>query len=203
MIRLNVYDFDGTIYDGDSTLDFYRYCLLRQPGLAVYGFRQALGILRWAAGRSSTAQMKEAFFSFLPGLAQLEDTVAAFWDARQNKLQRWYLDQREDHDVVISASPDFLLRPICQRLGIPPPIATQVDPSSGRLQGRNCKGPEKVLRFQARYPGERIQNFYSDSLTDAPLAALAEAAFLVKKTKLRPWPGQQEGETGFLCRDKK
>ena len=28
---MNVYDFDGTLYDGDSTMDLYRYCLLRRP----------------------------------------------------------------------------------------------------------------------------------------------------------------------------
>lgn len=26
---MNVYDFDETIYDGDSTVDFYKYCLRR------------------------------------------------------------------------------------------------------------------------------------------------------------------------------
>ena len=24
---MNVYDFDGTIYNGDSTIDFYLYCI--------------------------------------------------------------------------------------------------------------------------------------------------------------------------------
>ena len=32
---IDVYDFDGTIYDGDSTVDFVRFCLRRHPvGLA-------------------------------------------------------------------------------------------------------------------------------------------------------------------------
>ena len=26
-MKVNIYDFDGTIYDGDSTLDFYMFCL--------------------------------------------------------------------------------------------------------------------------------------------------------------------------------
>ena len=28
---MNVYDFDGTIYDGDSTFDFYKYCMKKHP----------------------------------------------------------------------------------------------------------------------------------------------------------------------------
>ena len=28
---MNVYDFDKTIYKGDSTLDFYFFCLRKKP----------------------------------------------------------------------------------------------------------------------------------------------------------------------------
>ena len=31
---MNVYDFDKTIYRGDSTVDFWRHCLRRYPGAA-------------------------------------------------------------------------------------------------------------------------------------------------------------------------
>ena len=27
--EVNIYDFDGTIYDGDSSIDFYLFCLKR------------------------------------------------------------------------------------------------------------------------------------------------------------------------------
>ena len=32
-MRIDVYDFDGTIYDGDSTVDFTRFCLRRHPAV--------------------------------------------------------------------------------------------------------------------------------------------------------------------------
>ena len=28
----NIYDFDKTIYDGDSTVDFFLFCLKREKG---------------------------------------------------------------------------------------------------------------------------------------------------------------------------
>ena len=31
---MNVYDFDKTIYDGDSSVDFYKFSLKRHPKLA-------------------------------------------------------------------------------------------------------------------------------------------------------------------------
>lgn len=38
---MNVYDFDGTIYDGDSSVDFFLYALKRMPSLIRYAPRQA------------------------------------------------------------------------------------------------------------------------------------------------------------------
>lgn len=185
---MNVYDFDGTIYDGDSTVDFYFYCLRKRPRIALYAFRQALGVLRCAVGTIDPTRMKEEFFSFLPALGDAEELAVSFWEARRGKMKNWYLERKEEGDVVVSASPEFLLRPVCAQLGIGPPIATRVDPGSGRIQGRNCKGAEKVLRFAQRFPEGEIRHFYSDSLSDAPLAELASKAFLVKKDALLPWP---------------
>lgn len=187
---MNVYDFDGTIYDGDSTVDFYFYCLRMRPRISVYMFRQALGIFRYAIGAIDTTRMKEEFFSFLPALGNSEAFAVSFWEARRGRIKSWYLGRKRESDVVVSASPEFLLCPICASLGIEPPVATQVDPVSGKIQGRNCKGAEKILRFEERFPEGDIQQFYSDSLLDAPLAKLAAKAFFVKKDILLPWPEQ-------------
>ena len=44
-MRIDVYDFDGTIYDGDSTVDFTRFCLRRHPTVQDERTRAKLG--RW------------------------------------------------------------------------------------------------------------------------------------------------------------
>lgn len=187
---MNVYDFDRTIYGGDSSVDFYFYCLKKRPRIVVYGLRQAWGVCLRALGRIGTGTMKERFFSFLAGLRDAEALAESFWEERGPEIGGWYLERKEAEDVVISASPEFLLAPACRRLGIRPPVATRMDPSSGRIQGRNCKGEEKVRRFLEQFPDGKIERFYSDSLTDAPLAELAEEAFLVKGGKITPWGGE-------------
>lgn len=184
---MNVYDFDKTIYDGDSTIDFYLYCLSRHPRLAGYIFGQIQGLFLHVTGQITTTEWKERFFAFLAGISDLEKLVESFWDSRQSKIKAWYLEQKQSDDVVISASPSFLLAPVCQRLGIAPPIATELDIASGKIPGTNCKGEEKVRRFFKRYPEAVIRRFYSDSTTDAPLAALAEEAFLVQGNSVLPW----------------
>lgn len=93
----------------------------------------------------------------------------------------------KDTDLIISASPDFLILPICKRLNVRG-IASKVNPQTGELLGPNCRGEEKVKRFNEVYPNETIDDFYSDSLSDLPLASIAHHAYLVKNQKICSWP---------------
>ena len=90
--------------------------------------------------------------------------------------------------MIISASPEFLLKPICKKLGIKYLIASRVDPSTGMYLGENCYGEEKVRRFKKQFD-TKPEEFYSDSLSDAPMANIAEKAFLVDDDILIPWEG--------------
>ena len=65
---MNVYDFDDTIFRGDSTRAFWAYCLKRAPGLARFLPRQCAAAVRYALGRTAKEAFKEAFFSFLQGV---------------------------------------------------------------------------------------------------------------------------------------
>ena len=196
---MNVYDFDNTIYRGDATVDFYRFCLAKQPHLWRYVPRQAAAFLCGGIGTGDLTKAKEGFFVFLKGLKNREWMLQAFWAVHGRNMEGWYLARKKADDVVISASPEFLLKPICDRLGIRL-LASPVDFATGRYHGKNCAGKEKVRRFLKAFPGESIDRFYSDSLSDRPMAALARESFLVRRGKLRPWPhkGRRRGICGFL-----
>ena len=183
---MNVYDFDGTIYDGDSTVDFFLFALKRKPALVRYVPGQALGVLLYGLKRIGKTQLKEAFFSFLPGIDG-EKLVEEFWKQNSHKIFSWYPRQQQPDDILISASPEFLLKPICRQLGITCLIASKVDIHSGRFTGENCRGAEKVRRLAAEYQVTHIDRFYSDSLTDLPLAQISDLAFLIKNGEITPW----------------
>ena len=83
----------------------------------------------------------------------------------------------------------FLLKPICNRIGIKHLIASEVDPKTGMFTGENCRGQEKVRRLTEEYNVTHIDCFYSDSRSDLPLAKIADAAFLVEKGVVKEWKG--------------
>lgn len=187
-IILNIYDFDGTIYDGDSSIDFYRFCFVRSPFSVLRclpGF--AAAAVKYKLGHNTKTEMKSAFFAFVSGFEDISDVVSAFWAKHMNKIEPWYLQQQRPDDLIISASPDFLLAEICHLLGIQNLIASHADPHTGRYLEENCYGPHKVTLFQGKFPGAEVDAFYSDSSSDAPMAALAKESYLVQKGTVTRW----------------
>ena len=51
---MNVYDFDNTIYDGESVFDFYLYSVRRQPKLIRYLFVVVKAFLKYKFCRITT-----------------------------------------------------------------------------------------------------------------------------------------------------
>lgn len=184
---MNVYDFDNTILRGDSTARFFGYCLLHRPRMWRDVPAQMLNGLLFVLKIRKKQAFKERMLRFLTLIGDVDATVSSFWEANSGRVKDWYMQQRRADDVVISASPEFLILPMCRRLGVGCVMGSPVDKNTGRFFGANCHGKEKVRRFQEIYPEAQIDRFYSDSYSDTPLAELAGEAWLVKGSKLRPW----------------
>ena len=185
---MNVYDFDKTIYDGDSTVDFVLYCLKRQPSLIRFFPGTGIGFLRYAMKRWTKTQAKEHLYRMFRGIPDVENLLADFWKVHKKKIKPWYFELQQEDDVVITASPVFTVAPICEEIGIRTCMGSNVDPHTGKYSGANCDNAEKVRRFYERFPDGEVDEFYSDSLIDTPLAKIAKHAFLVKGDDLLPWP---------------
>lgn len=184
---MNVYDFDHTIYPGDSTLDFWRFCVKHCPSAlcSLPGAVLSGGLFK--VGLCSRENFKGRFYRFLRHIPDVEGAVDTFWAGHLSRLYPWYLERKREDDLIISASPEFLILPVCRLLGVRG-IASPVSPETGELLGPNCRGEEKVVRLRRDFPGEPIEEFCSDSRSDAPLAALAGRAWLVKDGQRLPWP---------------
>ena len=184
---MNVYDFDQTLYTRDSTVDFYFFCLRRYPSICRFIPIQLYGAIRLALGCVDKTAFKQRFFTYYQGIPHLDALASVFWDSHEGGIKDWYRQQHRPDDVVISASPEFLLQPICARLGIKYLLASRVDPETGIYTGKNCDGQEKVRRFREAFPQGAVDCFYSDSLSDTPLARIARESYIVRGDKLIPW----------------
>ncbi len=191
---MNIYDFDKTIYKSDSTADFYFYCLKQYPSVLLWLPFQAWSFFLYILGFYTKTQFKERFYRFFKSIPDIEASVRSFWNKKSCGIKKWYLENHRDDDIIISASPEFLLRPICTQLGINHLIASRVNPSDGRYDGFNCYGEEKVRRLHEQMGDIRAEYFYSDSLSDAPLAAIADkGSYIVSGDKLTEWDKYKPG----------
>ena len=185
---MNVYDFDKTIYHNDSTVDFYFWQLRRKPALIRFLPKQLAGFLLYFTGNINKTEMKNYFYSYLAAIKDIDAEVVKFWDGHMKNMSKWYGEKHKDDDLVISASAYFLVNEACRRLGITNVICSEVDQYSGEVTGENCNGAQKVVRFlDAGYDPEEIEEFYSDSYGDTPMAQLAKASYIVKGEIIKDW----------------
>ena len=184
---MNVYDFDHTIYDGDCTVDFYLFLLKRRPLLIRYIIIQTVGLLMYVIRVWDKTKAKQVFYRFLKGVSDIDKEIELFWQQNIHKIKKWYYEQQQPSDVVISASPYFLVNAACKKINLQHVIASEVDKLTGKYTGKNCYGEEKVSRFYEIFPGAHVTGFYSDSLSDSPLAKISENSFIVTKDTLHDW----------------
>ena len=163
MSDVAAFDFDGTLTDGGSVFEFLATVsgrsavLLAAASLAPRLAHAAL------AGGTVADETKEALFErVLGGVdAGLVEQVGGEFASRhlaahvRPEVRRrldWHRG-RGDLVVVVSASPDAYVRVAAERLAADGAIATllEVDGAgrlTGRYQGANCRGEEKVRRLR-------------------------------------------------------
>ncbi|MGE5210518.1 MAG: HAD-IB family hydrolase [Acidobacteriota bacterium] len=193
--RVAAFDVDGTLTTADSVVPFLRRTagtprlvrrMLASPvSLARAGVRRDRDALK-AASAAAT-------FRGLP-LETVQADAALF--AREVHDRRLRVDVVEslrahlatgDTVVLVSASFEVYLEPLAELLGVHDVIAVRLEVDdegilTGRLDGPNCRGPEKVVRLHDwldRNAGGRDAVrlvAYGDSRGDRELLADADEA---------------------------
>lgn len=183
---MNVYDFDRTVYRGDSPVDYYMYCLPRHPKILLC-IPKMIGVyFRYYLFKKGTkTEFKGKLYCFVK-YCNPEKDLEGFWTAHRKKFKKFYTQSLKKDDVIVSASPDFILTPLEKILGVTV-IASEVSPLDGATLSENCYYVEKVRRFREKFPEGEIDAFYSDSYSDEPLAKIARKAYIVKGEKILPW----------------
>ena len=185
---MRVFDFDGTIYDGESLFDLYLYSARHDPKV----FRFIAPVLRYAVkyklGRATLEQMEYGVDRMAEGyltelnrsrrVASVEQLVNDFWDRNYPRIKPWY--QPEPNDVILTASFDLTVGEACRRLGVRNLVASKVDMETMKVTYLNFN-TNKARRFRELYgPDAVVDEFYTDSRFDQPMIDMARRAFMVK-----------------------
>lgn len=184
-MKVNLYDFDNTIYRGDSSTDFFFYALARKPIILSTVPKIIIRAIKYKLGIINKTKFKEANFAFLKYI-DVDEYVESFWESHTQYIKNFYIGTDHSQDIIISASPEFLLSPICDVLKVKGLIASKVDKHTGIFDGLNCHDEEKVKRLKKEYKNIKVTNAYSDSKSDIPMLKLAENSFYIKGEKIIP-----------------
>ena len=180
---MNVYDFDNTIYDGESGLDLFRFYLRRHPDLLRLAPTVIRAFMRY---KRHKVTLEEAIRAYLPYvedfLLRIEDPAGdmrEFWDLHQHKIKPFYQALQREDDLIISASPEQEIAEICGRLGIKHWLGTVIDEDTRRITHVNFR-ENKLKYFREKYPDERIDTLFTDSYNDKWLMREAAHVLLVR-----------------------
>lgn len=193
MKKIAIYDFDGTLYNGETISDFYFFCAKYKKRLYLWLPYFAILYLLKNLHIISLKKFKEECFRFF-GRRISTDMVYKFWGVKKKYIFPWVANelrrdrQRGYYLICISATPEFLLSGIVLKyLKFDAFIGTRLNPHDNRkIMGKNCKGYEKVNRLYQFLRKNNIKDFkikkmVSDSKADMPLYKIAEQKFYVDK----------------------
>ena len=184
-MKFDLYDFDGTIYDGDSGVDFIKYSIKHHKGTLKCLLASIGTVILFILKLRTKEEMKNKLFRFVKDIKDIDKYVADFWKEHEHKLKSFWTEKK-DHskDIIISASCRFWLQPIADKYKVYDLFATDIDMKTGKIIGNNCHGKEKVKLFYDKYPKATIMKMYTASVNDLPLIEEAKEGILVKKNTL-------------------
>lgn len=193
--RFAIYDFDGTIFRGDSFIKFSIFSLgwFRALIKSIRAFPYLMG---YALGFCSNNKAKESLFSALFSSMDYRkycqngarfSAIIEKYSIRQT-IESIRSHRSEGYEIIIaSASCYEWIKPWATTYGITHVVATQPQVKTGLLTGHfetpNCFGQEKILRLKASFP--EISNSYVEVFTDskkkdAPLISLSCKHHIIK-----------------------
>lgn len=198
VIALNVYDFDGTVYNGESTFDFYIYCVKHHPKCIKFAFIVVKSLIKYKLCLIDEKQLyalaEKYVADFISCCSDANALAVKFWKTHKQKICSFYLQNQKESDIIVSASFGFLLRPLFEELGIKRYILSEIDFDSKKVV-QLCYRKNKIGLFKSRFPNERVDDVYTDSLNDKPLMSLAEGnVYLVKNGRVKKYIRERKNE---------
>lgn len=186
-VKVNVFDFDNTIYDGETLVDYIMYYIKHDPKIWKYVPKLLIIAMKDKFHLFTFEEALHAYADFLEGyyvtLENPAENIVDFWDKNEHRIKPWYNEVRSDTDIIVSGTLDFILEEIAKRVGFKNYVGSSIDNNTGKFK-RLCFLENKVTLFHEVFPDYEIENFYTDSMNDKAMMDIAEHVFLVKKDSI-------------------
>ena len=148
---MTVFDFDNTIYDGESGLDLFLYYFKKDPmQIAKYVPKFGEAFVKYKMGKLSIENVMTEYSYILKECCEhfdnIEEEFVKFWDEHEGKIKSFYPKIHKDDDVILSACPEVLLKEICRRIGITHYIGSEIDVKTGTIKSI-CYRENKIKKF--------------------------------------------------------
>lgn len=185
---MRVFDFDNTIYDGESAAHIFLYFLKKDfKGVLKFVPKFIEGCIKYKRHIITIDEVKSDYASYIKEyfkrIDNIEEDFEKFWDIHEKNIKPFYVKIQKEDDVILSASPYCLLNVMTKRLGIKNVISSELDATTGEI-GEICYHENKVKMFKAVYGDAEIDEFYTDSISDKPIMDISKTVFLVKGEKI-------------------
>lgn len=175
---MNVYDFDETIFVGDSEDRFFEF-MFSKKGFKHYKIPFHFYDTLFKLHIITKTKAREGQYKFLKDIKDLDATLEEYWDEVEKYLKPWYNNVKREDDIIASGTPRFLLVPILKRMGLKNLVATEMDPKTGKIDGGFAVGEFKPINFEKDFGLDCIDKFYSDAYSDHFLAEHAKEAYVL------------------------
>ena len=182
---MKVFDFDNTIYDGESVVDFVYFMMDKKEQLKKYkGIVDKL-LKLYELNLLSPGLMESVANKYKGEVNYPKETIEKyieeFW--KINKIRKEMLDKIGKEDVIMTTSPNVLIDPIKKKLKTKNIYTSIVNIETKELEFM-CYKENKAKKFKEIYGDTVIDELYTDNYADKPLMKLARVVYLIdKKTK--------------------
>lgn len=181
---MKVFDFDNTIYNGESSIDFAFYLIREKKKIILYIPTILFSLVRYKLCLISKEKLEAVINNFFEGVMEETESlplfVDQFWKKNSHKLNEGLLRLIKPEDVIISASPVFLFDGVRGLINTERIFGTEVDFKHKRITWFNF-GDNKVKRYKSLYGDRKIDVFFTDSYNDRDLMKLSERIYIMKK----------------------
>jgi len=201
-VRLAIFDVDYTLTKKETLIEFYKFMLSKDPKLIKFLPKVLITGILYAFKIYDAHAAKENFIKFIDGVKQ-EDMIILVKQFYEEKLSKiLYIDaintmrklKEKGYKIyLISASAEFYLNELYNIDIVDKIIGTRFTCNNGiygrKIEGKNCKGEEKVIRLMQVLKEENLNvdfknsYMYSDSLSDLPLFKLVGNPYLINYRK--------------------